>query len=142
MNVSKISSICDYHGEYSSFGEEGWKIAYKFFEYGSRIALLKKDTLRRLEATSDSEARREILRFCRAPTENDQEALFHEAKFVHCFLNQMGYTRIKDDVSLEAMFHLDSFFERMSAIGRSLSQAQGLLRNRIEAGFGSWYFRR
>ena len=83
MNVSKISSICDYHGEYSSFGEEGWKIAYKFFEYGSRIALLKKDTLRRLEATSDSEARREILRF-----------LGHQPKTIkkHYFMRPNLYT--------------------------------------------------
>jgi len=141
-DVSRISDICDYHGEQSSFGDEGWKITHRFFEYGSRVSLLKKDTLGRLRDTSDSQARREILRSCMVPSEDSEEGQFHEDKFVHCFLNQMGYTRIVDDLFLEAMFHLDRFFERMAVAGKSLSEAQDLLRGKIGTGFGGQYFRR
>jgi len=142
VGMSRMSDICDYHGEHSSFGDKGWKIAYRFFEYGSRISLLKKDTLERLHATSDSRALREILRLCMVPSENSQEGQFHENKFVHCFLNQMGLTRVVDGVFLEAMFHLERFFERMAAVGKSLNEAQELLKERVDRGFGSQFFRR
>jgi len=141
-DVSRISDICDYHGEQSSFGDEGWKIAQRFFEYGSRVSLLKKDTLGRLRDTSDSQARRQILRSCMVPSKDSKEGQFHEDKFVHCFLNQMGYTRIVDDVFLEAMFHLERFFERMASVGKSLNEAQELLRDRVDGGFGGQFFRR
>jgi hypothetical protein len=95
-------SMSEYTGEQGSYGTKGWNYAQKFFEYGCRISLLKKGTLRKLRG--DPEASEEILKICKIPTE--QRDQFFEIKFIHCFLNQMTF-----DILHEADFHLRGLFK-------------------------------
>lgn len=60
----------DYKDEIENFGEDGWQIAKKIFEYTSRAAVYIK--------------------------EGKAKNLFRERKFIHCFLNQCGYDSLNE----------------------------------------------
>ena len=64
---------------------DGWKLAQKFFEYGSRSAIARGDTGLTLGAQ------------------------FNEFKFVHLLLNQWGYS-----IDKEALFHFKKVAERLA----------------------------
>lgn len=83
-----------YSGEQPNYGKEGWACAQKFFEIGSRFSLLKRETLLKYKAELDPKKREEILKSSNIVGD------FNESKFVHCFLNQVGY-----DSAREALFH-------------------------------------
>lgn len=76
--VNKIK-VRDYESEIRNYGEEGWKIAEKLFEYFAMAAI--------------------HIRLGKGGKENEDN-LFRENKFFHCFLNQLGL----DSLS-EAAFH-------------------------------------
>jgi len=72
-----------YTGEHTEYGIEGWKLAQKFFEDCCRIAITRIDN-------------------------TIQKGLeFNEGKFIHCFLNQLGF-----NIPQEACFHFDRSVER------------------------------
>jgi len=80
-NLTSISETCntappkeDYTGEQNEYGTEGWLYVQKFFEYASRISLLKKETIygKKSENTCNLEGD------------------FNDLKLVHCFLNAQG----------------------------------------------------
>jgi hypothetical protein len=86
-----------YSGEAEDYGEDGWVIAKKVFEMGSRTAIGKVDSTFR------------------------KGRKFEEAKMLHCFLNSIGFSAFglsRDDkfVTKEASFHLDQFIGRMLII--------------------------
>jgi hypothetical protein len=60
----------EYKDEVDSFGEDGWEIAKRLFEYTCRAAVHIKT--------------------------GRGEKLFRETKFIHCFLNQCGYDSLKE----------------------------------------------
>jgi len=92
----KIDPDEGYHGEGDptadwSFGTEGWPLAEKFLEYGSRVTLLMRE-----------------VRMGRKPISAGRlKSRFNIGTLVHCFLNQAGLSTIE-----EAGFHIDRFVER------------------------------
>ena len=74
-----------YQGERGSFGEDGWKTAYKFLEAGSDFAL---DLI-------DSNVRKGLY--------------FNRGSFSHYFLNQSGFGQLS-----EANFHATALIERIA----------------------------
>lgn len=70
MKRERLRIDTDYKDEIESFGEDGWQIAKKIFEYTSRAAVHIKT--------------------------GKAENLFRETKFIHCFLNQCGYDSLKE----------------------------------------------
>jgi len=92
----KIDPDEGYHGEGDptadwSFGTEGWPLAEKFLEYGSRVTLLMRE-----------------VGMSRKPISAGRlDSQFNIGKLVHCFLNQAGLSTIG-----EAEFHIDRFVER------------------------------
>ena len=93
---AKIDPEEGYHGEGDptadwSFGTEGWPLAEKFLEYGSRVTLLMRE-----------------VGMSRKPISAGRlDSQFNIGKLVHCFLNQAGLSTIG-----EAEFHIDRFVER------------------------------
>ena len=65
-----------YEGEKKLYGERGWRIVRKFFEYSSRIALEKDQP----------------------DKYRDEQRGFADHKLVHCYLNQQGMS-ILDEVA-------------------------------------------
>lgn len=94
----------EYFGEEEDFGKDGWMIAKKFFEIGSRFALCK----------MDENKDRVILKKVGGVIEGK----FDEGKFIHLILNQLGYSTPD-----EAQFHLNRFFERLMRIYGSYDKA-------------------
>lgn len=82
-----------YQGEIEQYGEDGWKIAKNIFEIGSRVAIAL--------YTPQFKGGKE----------------FTAGKFVHCFLNSLGYgagQRIEQlIITKEAQFYLSNFISRM-----------------------------
>ena len=77
------SGIADYQPEVKEYGTDGWEIAKKMFEYGSRLAV----------GLVDSKFRKgELLR---------------ESKLIHCMLVSLGY-----DAREEKKFHIMCAIER------------------------------
>ena len=74
-----------YAGEEQGYGERGWPIVKKFFEYSSRIALEKGQP----------------------DTHRDEHGMFADHKLVHCYLNQQGKSILD-----EAAFHQGRYWER------------------------------
>lgn len=68
--IPYIEYDTSYCGETYNFGEEGWQIAKKIFEYTCRAAV--------------------HIKIGRATK------LFRETKFIHCFLNQCRYDSLKE----------------------------------------------
>ena len=84
----------NYPGEAADYGEDGWMIAKKIFEMGSRTSIANVDSTFR------------------------KGRKFEEGKMLHCFLNSVGYSTFglsihNKLVTKEAMFHLDEFVGRM-----------------------------
>jgi len=97
-NLSKIQGLIEkadfsrYTGEEPDYGIEGWQLAQKYFEYCCRISLLN------LEVATGRKS---------PPSPQYVGNQFNVGKFVHCFLNQMGF-----DIKSEANFHHDRSIER------------------------------
>jgi hypothetical protein len=94
----KIDPDEAYHGEGDpdptadwSFGTEGWPLAEKFLEYGSRVTLLKREVSTRRKPINAGRL----------------DSRFNIGTLVHCFLNQAGLGTIE-----EAEFHIHGFIER------------------------------
>jgi len=94
---SKFNDPADQKSFEKVFGEDGWKIVQKFFEYNSRISLAKID-----ETVKKGEQ-------------------FNDMALVHYFLNTLGYGVIG-----EAYFHLDKSIERLE-IGSRFIEADKML---------------
>jgi hypothetical protein len=77
------SGIADYQPEVKEYGIDGWEIAKKMFEYGSRLSIALVDP-----------------RFQRGH-------LLREDKLIHCILNSCNY-----DTPSELMFHIYRAIER------------------------------
>lgn len=88
VDVAK-SDIVNYQPEDrdDQFGVDGWEIAKKIFEYGSKLAI----------ALRDVEVRK--------------GQLFHEGKLIHCMLNSLNY-----DWHRERDFHIIKAVERETII--------------------------
>nr|CBH38844.1 hypothetical protein BSM_23210 [uncultured archaeon] len=117
----------NYVGEQNSFGEKGWLIVQKLFEFGSRAAIfnLKGDAMNPPYGGKD----------------------FRPEKFVHCFLNQIGYTDVfckptnNQIICFETFFHFDRYFERMAKRERkTLEQAKDIIKKLLEQENGINYF--
>jgi hypothetical protein len=117
----------EYNGECEKFGEKGWVIAQRVFEYGSRVSLfVLKDN-----ATN--------------PPNGGEE--FRPEKFIHCFLNQLGsndvfYKSVNGQcICDETLFHFDRYFERMAVKEeKTLEQAKDVIKKLLEQGYGAEYF--
>jgi hypothetical protein len=108
-----------YERETVDFGEDGWMIAKKVFEMGSRMAVAKLDP------------------------ESRKGRRFDEGKLLHCFLNSIGHgilvvNRGGRPVTSEVLFHLNSFLGRMLIIrGKRImdndteSETRGLIEEQI-----------
>lgn len=86
-----------YPGEAGDYGEDGWLVARKVFEMGSRMAIGQLDSAFR------------------------KGRKFEEGKILHCFLNSIGcgvfgLSRNDKFVTREAIFHLRQFMGRMLII--------------------------
>lgn len=89
--LSEVKSWKDAnYSEADSFGEDGWKVAQRFFELGSRLGMM------RTEYSHDGK---------QLPWN------FNEGKFVHLILNQWGYA-----VGQEADFHFKTSGERLALL--------------------------
>jgi len=87
-------------GTNKEYGEEGWKIAQKLFEYSSRSALHVASGKRDAEV--------------------EPKNLFDEGKFVHMILNSFGY-----DLLREAAFHQNAH-DFYAELADRLTRNQGL----------------
>jgi hypothetical protein len=86
-----------YSGEAEDYGVDGWFVAKRVFEMGSKMAIAQIDSAFR------------------------KGRKFDEGKILHCFLNSIGHSVfgiIKNDkfVTSEAMFHLKQFIARIMII--------------------------
>jgi hypothetical protein len=86
-----------YSGEADDYGEDGWFVAKRVFEMGSRMAIGHFDPAFR------------------------KGRKFEEGKMLHCFLNSIGWSvfglsRNGKVVTREAIFHLKQFIGRMLII--------------------------
>lgn len=81
--------IDDNYTEQPDYGD-GWEVAQKMFEYGSRSAILRAES--------------EVGNVCLGPQ-------FNEGKFMHLLLNQWGYS-----IDREAHLHLNVVGERLGIL--------------------------
>ncbi len=81
LQGNKIKIDTNYKDEIGNFGEDGWEITKKLFEYTCRAAVHIKT--------------------------GRSQNLFRETKFIHCFLNQCGYDSLKESAfhRKESAFH-------------------------------------
>jgi len=109
----------DYEGESKDFGEDGWKIAKKVFECGSRMAIAKFNSKFR------------------------KGKKFQEGKLLHCFLNSLGYSTFGPEkgITLEALFHLGQFIGRMLILSNKQmldQEAEEKIRDIFERTLNNW----
>ena len=90
-----------YHGEQGGYGDEGWDYVQKYFEYNSRMSLLRTEAQRGEKPAAS----------CQLDID------FNEAKLIHCFLNSWGY-----DIGRESLFHGQASIERLLMLHSLLSK--------------------
>ncbi len=116
--IEKVEFRDDYAGEHENYGTEGWGVVSDFFEAGSRFSLLYHETAKMLAEGSGEEERKGILKICRLPTKDDDQAKFDPGRLVRCFLNQWGLTILG-----ELDFHFRATWERLSLrLGQDLDR--------------------
>ena len=97
-----------YEGEQELYGVIGWEIAQKYFEYGSRIALMM---------------------FDRRPLEKPDD--FHAERYIHLFLSQINFNNFKNWQKKRWINEI-SFFQKLTR-GYLLEQVKFLKRDKRES---------
>ena len=92
QKLVKKTDFSRYTGEESDYGIEGWELTQKYFEHCCKISLLYFEVITGRKSP---------------PSPQYVGNQFNVGKFVHCLLNQMGFT-LKD----EADFHSERSVER------------------------------